>query len=451
MAASAFTASASATSLFSTIPIDPQYGHLSVVPPELRLRISEQAAIDESDITVIVSEDELELILHNNSTAPGLREVSSSMRNGVLHTNRLVYALVVLHYQGPRELIPCGWIPTLARQSLDIFTSLGSGSTVAVAEISVKADWVHATTSDRTVEYTRIVPRDMLGIWFDVLATAQVKDHVNFINDLTHRLTHPSTTIQWVRKLGGRDPPGLVVSPQPSMLDWVQGQVRRCTYLLRELNYRARFKPENTPLLEVGNVEFTQRHCRLCFDLISFFDFLTAHFATTPALQPAIEATTLLALATAYSLDDMDVLDHSTVVANARPDSSDECILEFCPCHITNALNLKWRSDTNPVDYGSFGWIWHAIATQITFQHALSCVDDKELDLPGLYDEGKRLLDANYGGLRKLASPLSSRGSWDKISRLSRARSRPHHQQCKMSTVVTRSGCACVAASIRER
>ncbi|KAK6373495.1 hypothetical protein LTR81_027940, partial [Elasticomyces elasticus] len=410
------TTGPSTTNLFSSVDIDPGFGNLTVIQPEIRLLISTQATINEGDLMVVASDDNLELILQNNATAPELRGVSSNLRKEVLETNRLQCPLVVLRYHGPRELSPRGWLPTLAANSMRISTSLWSGHMVAVAEIQVAAAWSVTPAKDDTVEYTRIVPRDTLNLYINILATAQAKEwpataqpvastswacgatytlaahllrdgsdpsarcHFDYIDKLMHRMAHPSNTFRWVH-----------------------GQVQHFTDLLYEVNFRASFHLESTSLLELGGVEFTHRHCRLCFDLVSFFRFLTPLLAQHPELQRATEAAKVMALATAYSLDGMDLLEHSAVVALSAPD---DCALESCPCHVTSGLGLDWRSQVNPVDLGSFGWIWHGTVTKIIFRHALSSVDDNDLNLPALHAEGRGLLDTRYGG-----SPANSKSA----------------------------------------
>ncbi|KAK4892192.1 hypothetical protein LTR49_028612, partial [Elasticomyces elasticus] len=148
------TTGPSTTNLFSSVDIDPGFGNLTVIQPEIRLLISTQATINEGDLMVVASDDNLELILQNNATAPELRGVSSNLRKEVLETNRLQCPLVVLRYHGPRELSPRGWLPTLAANSMRISTSLWSGHMVAVAEIQVAAAWSVTPAKDDTVEYT---------------------------------------------------------------------------------------------------------------------------------------------------------------------------------------------------------------------------------------------------------------------------------------------------------
>ncbi|KAK5692251.1 hypothetical protein LTR17_025437 [Elasticomyces elasticus] len=288
---------------------------------------------------VVASDDNLELILQNNATAPELRGVSSNLRKEVLETNRLQCPLVVLRYHGPRELSPRGWLPTLAANSMRISTSLWSGHMVAVAEIQVAAAWSVTPAKDDTVEYTRIVPRDTLNLYINILATAQAKEwpataqpvaltswacgatytlaahllrdgsdpsarcHFDYIDKLMHRMAHPSNTFRCVHGPAGAVISGLT-TPSPLLLsDWAYGQVQHFTDLLYEVNFRASFHLDSTSLLELGGVEFTHRHCRLCFDLVSFFRFLTPLLAQHPELQRATEAAKVMALATAYSLD----------------------------------------------------------------------------------------------------------------------------------------------------
>ncbi|KAK5712192.1 hypothetical protein LTR17_018058 [Elasticomyces elasticus] len=432
------TTGPSTTNLFSSVGIDPGFGNLTVFPPEIRSFITTQATINIGDLMVVASDDNLELILQNNATAPELRGVSSNLRKEVLETNRLQCPLVVLRYHGPRELSPRGWLPTLAAPSMHISTSLWSGHMVAVAEIQVAAAWSVTPAKDDTVEYTRIVPRDTLNLYINILATAQAKEwpataqpvastswacgatytlaahllrdgsdpsarcHFDYIDKLMHRMAHPSNTFRWVHGPAGAVISGLT-TPSPLLLsDWVYGQVQHFTDLLYEVNFRASFHLDSTSLLELGGVEFTHRHCRLCFDLVSFFRFLTPLLAQHPELQRTTEAAKVMALATAYSLDGMDLLEHSAVVALSTPD---DCALESCPCHVTSALGLDWRSQVNPVHLDSFGWVWHGTVTKITFRHALSSVDDNDLNLPALHAEGKRLLDTRYGGFPGTSKP----------------------------------------------
>ncbi|KAK4905313.1 hypothetical protein LTR49_025370 [Elasticomyces elasticus] len=364
--ATSSTTGPSTSNLFSSVELDPGLGNLTAIPPEIRSLINTQATINGGGLIVVASDDNLELILKNNAAAPELRGVSLNLRREVLETSRLQCPLVVLRYHGPRELSPRGWLPTLAANSMRTSTSLWSGHMVAVAEIQVAAAWSVTPAKDDTVEYTRIVPRDTLNLYINILATAQAKEwpataqpvastswacgatytiaahllrdgsdpsarcHFDYIDKLMHRMAHRSNTFRWVY-----GPAGAVISD-----------------LLYEVNFRASFHLDSTSLLELGGLEFTHRHCRLCFDLVSFFRFLTPLLAQHPELQRATEAAKVMALVTAYSLDGMDLLEHSAVVALSAPD---DCALESCPCHVTSALGLDWRSQVNPVDLDSFG------------------------------------------------------------------------------------------------
>ncbi|KAK4892378.1 hypothetical protein LTR49_028598 [Elasticomyces elasticus] len=116
-----------------------------------------------------------ELMLQNQSPAVPLREVNSLLCLRVKAAQQKRFPLVVLRYSGPPTMSPRGTLLVLPASPFVIDKSVREGTSIAIAEVIIRASST-LYTPDMSKEYTRLVPLEMLGPYFDLLAVWQAKE-----------------------------------------------------------------------------------------------------------------------------------------------------------------------------------------------------------------------------------------------------------------------------------